>query len=182
MNYKDSDKIVWEIRVPMLRNSVILKQLGIAIGIPFGLLIIFLLIIKAFYGVVLIALLFLLTYLFIIIFWKGKYDVGFKLDKTGIRSFTLPNQAKKNRILNAITVIAGLLSGKPAVAGAGLLAQSQQNVLIKWKRIKKVKYLPRKQVIMIKAGFAENLALFCKIDNYDEVEKFVRLRFRAKDT
>ena len=178
--YKDSDKIAWTIRVPILRNRVILKQLGIAIGIPFGLLIIFLLFIKAFYGVGLIAILFLLTFLFITIVWGGKYDVGFELDNTGIRSFTLANQAKKNSILNAITVVAGLLSGKPAVAGAGLLAQSQQDVLINWNKVKKVKYLPFRQVIIIKAGFAENIALFCKNDNYNEVETFVRSRFREK--
>jgi hypothetical protein len=28
----------WQIRVPIFRNPVILKQLGIAVGIPFGLL------------------------------------------------------------------------------------------------------------------------------------------------
>ena len=182
MIYKDSDKISWTIRVPILRNRVILKQLGFAIGIPFGLLIIFLLIIKAFYGVGLIAILFLLTFLFIIIVWGGKYDVGFEIDNSGIRSFTLENQAKRNKILNALTVVAGLISGKPVVAGAGLLAQSQQDVLIKWKRIKRVKYMPLRQVIMINAGFAENIALFCKNDNYDEVEIFVRSHFGNKES
>ena len=180
--YKDSDKITWAIRVPILRNRVILKQLGIAIGIPFGLLIIFLLFIKAFYGVGLIAILFLLTFLFITIVWGGKYDVGFEIDNSGIRSFTLENQAKRNKILNALTVVAGLISGKPVVAGAGMLAQSQQDVQIKWKRFKKVKYIPLRHVIMIKAGFAENLALFCNKDNYEEVEMFVRSHFGRKES
>ncbi len=179
---KDLHKITWAIRVPILRNRVILKQLGFAIGIPFGLLIIFLLIIKAFYGVGLIVLLFLLTYLFITVVWGGKYDVGFELDQTGVRCFTLANQAKRNKILNALTVVAGLLSGKPAVAGAGMLAQSQQDVQIKWKRIKRVKYIPLRQVIMINAGFAENIALFCKNDNYDEVEMFVRSHLGDKES
>jgi hypothetical protein len=37
----DTEKIEWSIDVPIFKNLVILKQLGIAIGIPFGLLLIF---------------------------------------------------------------------------------------------------------------------------------------------
>jgi hypothetical protein len=32
------EKIQWQISVPIFRNTVILRQLGIAIGIPFGLI------------------------------------------------------------------------------------------------------------------------------------------------
>ena len=31
------EKIQWQISVPIFRNTVILKQLGLTIGIPFGL-------------------------------------------------------------------------------------------------------------------------------------------------
>ena len=168
------DKIEWTIRVPIFRNTIILKQLGVAIGIPFGILIIFLLLIKAFYAVWLIALLFLITFLFIKIAWGGKYDVGFELDRMGIRNYTLRNQAKKNRIVNTLAVIFGLLSGKPTVAGAGMLAQSRQDVWLKWKNIKKVKYLPQKHVVMVKGGLTENIAVFCTADNYTEVEVFIQ--------
>ncbi|NEW81541.1 MAG: hypothetical protein GZ094_04145 [Mariniphaga sp.] len=180
LSYKDSEKIAWTIRVPILRNAVILKQLAIAIGIPFGLLLIFLLIIKAYYGVGLIALLFLLTYLFINIVWGGKYDVGFELDKTGIRSFTLENQAKKNSILNAITVVAGLLSGKPAVAGAGFLAQSRQDIMMRWRNIKKVSCYPQKHTVIIRGGLTESIAVFCTKDNYHDVDAYIRSRLRGQ--
>src|SRR5665647_3301515 len=93
-------QLEWTISVPILRNSIILKQLGIAIGIPFGILLLFLLSVQAFYGVGLIAILFLLTYLFIRIVWGGNYEVGFELDKTGIRNYTMKKQARKNRIIN----------------------------------------------------------------------------------
>lgn len=168
------DKIEWTIRVPVFHNPIILKQLGIAIGIPFGILIIFLLLIKAFYAVGLIVLLFLITFLFIEIAWGGKYDVGFELDKTGIRNYTLKNQARKNRIINTLAVVFGLLSGKPTVAGAGILAQSRQDVWLKWKNIKKVKYLPRKHVVLVRGNLTENIAVFCTVDNYTEVEAFIQ--------
>ncbi len=168
------DKIEWTISVPILRNTIILKQLGIAIGIPFGILIIILIIAKATYALILIAALFLLTYLFIRIVWGGNYEVGFELDKTGIRSYTLAKQAKQNRVINILTVVLGFLSGKPAVAGAGILAQSRQHVFIRWKNIRKVKYLPGKNTIMLRGGFTENIAVFCTINNYTTVETYIR--------
>lgn len=171
-----SENIEWSIRVSIFRNPIIMKQLGIAIGIPFGILILFLIISKAIYALVLIAVLFLLTYLFILAVWGGKYDVGFELDKTGIRNYTLKNQAKKNRIINTMAVVFGLLSGKPAVAGAGILAQSRQNILIKWGSIRKVKFQPQSQTVMIRAGFAESIAVFCTPANYSEVVSFIRYK------
>jgi len=177
---KTIDKIEWTIRVPIFRNSIILKQLGIAIGIPFGILILFLAFAKAYYALILIGVLFLLTYLFIRIFWGGKYEVGFELDKTGIRSYTLPKQAKQNRIVNALAIILGFLSGRPAVAGAGMLAQSKQDVFIRWKNIKKVKYLSGKKSVMLRGGLTENIAVFCTNENYSDVEAFIRSSLRTE--
>jgi len=168
------DRMEWTISVPILRNAIILKQLGIAIGIPFGILLIFLVSVEAYYGVGLIAVLFLLTYLLSKIVWGGNYEVGFELDKTGIRSYTMKSQAGRNRIINTLAVVLGLFSGKPAVAGAGILAQSRQEVTMKWNNIRKVKYLPQKQAVLLRGGFLENIAVFCTPANYPEVETFIR--------
>lgn len=173
-------KMEWTIRVSILRNTIILKQLGLAIGIPFGILILMLLLTKAYYGLMLVGVLFLLTFLFILLVWGCKYDVCFELDSSGIRSYTLKDQAKKNRIVNSLAVVLGLLSGKPAVAGSGMLAQSRQDVYLKWKDIKKVKYLPNKHVVMIRGGFTENLAVFCTKDNYAEAESFIQANMHEK--
>jgi hypothetical protein len=171
---KVADKIEWTISVSILRNSIILKQLGIAIGIPFGILIIYLIFTKATYALILVAALFLLTYLFIQILWGGKYDVGFELDKTGLRSYTQAKQAKRNLIINTLSVILGFLSGKPGIAGAGILAQSKQDVVIRWRNIKKVKYLPSRNTVMLRGGLTENIAVFCTPENYTDVETFIR--------
>jgi hypothetical protein len=175
-----SGKMEWTIRVSILRNTIILKQLGFAIGIPFGILIVILILTKAYYGLTLVGVLFLLTFLFIQIVWGGKYDVGFELDSNGIRSYTLKDQANKNRIVNSLAVVLGLLSGKPAVSGAGMLAQSRQDVYLKWKNIKKINYVPSKHVVMVKGGFTENLAVFCTKDNYAEVESLIQANLQEK--
>jgi len=169
-----ADKLEWTLSVPILRNSIILKQLGIAIGIPFGILIIFLIFWKATYALILISALFLLTYLFIRIIWGGNYNVGFELDKTGIRNYTLAKQAKQNRVVNLLTIIAGFFSGNLSAAGAGFLAQSKQDVFIRWRNIKKVKYLPASSTIMLRGGLTENIAVFCTPENYADVETYIR--------
>ncbi len=175
----------WSISLPIFRNSIILKQLGIAIGIPFGVLILFLLLATkgnkdTLYALGLIAAVFLLTYLLIRILWGGRYEVAFILDSKGIHCYTQKGQASKNRMLNALTVILGILSGKPAVAGAGILAQSGQDILIKWHNIRKVRYHPKGLAVTVRGGFAEYIAVFCTSENYKEVETFIKSKIAVK--
>ena len=71
----EDDRLQWETSVPIFRNTIILKQMAIAIGIPFGLVIGILLIASrgegareySFYGLALIAAAFGLAYLVIMI-------------------------------------------------------------------------------------------------------------------
>lgn len=180
MNEAD-EKIEWSVKVPIFRNTIILKQMGFAIGIPFGILILIMIIAKAYYALILIAALFLGTYLLILALWGGKYHAGFEIDRSGIRNFTMKDHAKKNLIINSLAVIGGLFSGKPTIAGAGILAQSRQDVMIRWRSIRKVKFYPKSQTIMIKGGFSENIALFCNDDNYKNVESYILLMLKGKE-
>lgn len=172
------EKMDWKISVPIFKNSLILKQLGIAIGIPF--LIVALIVgiasgksIYLLYGLGLIAALLLLSWLLIMALYRGNYEVEFVLDGEGVLCRTQAKQAKKNRVVNALTVILGLFSGKPTVAGVGLLAQSRQEVFLRWNRVKKVGYQPKSQTILLQGGFGESLALFCTSENYDQAKTLV---------
>lgn len=176
-----NERIEWSVRVPIFRNTIILKQLGFAIGIPFGILILILILARAYFALILMAALFLGTYLLILAVWGGKYHAGFEIDRSGIRNFTMKDHAKKNLIINSLAVIGGLFSGKPAVAGAGILAQSRQDVMIRWRSIRKVKFFPQRQTIMIKGGFSENIALFCNDDNYKNVESYILQMLKGKE-
>lgn len=168
-------KRTWQTSVPILRNEVILKQLGIAIGIPFGLIAIVIGLasghsIYTLYGLGMIAALLFFAWLFLMIVYRGKYEVEFVLDDKGALCRTQAGQAKKNRLINTLTVIFGLFSGKPTLAGAGMLAQSLQEVFIPWNRVTKVKSKPRTNTILLRGGWFESLALFCTQDNYREVK------------
>lgn len=178
---KMSGKIQWNISVPVFKNAVILKQLGIAVGIPFCLVILMISLmsgksIYTLYGLGLMGTLLLLTWLFIMAVYGGRYEVEYILDDQGVLCRTQARQAKKNRIINFLTVLLGFLSGKPAVSGAGLLAQSRQEVFLKWNRVKKITYKPGSHIILLRGGWTENIALFCTKENYSVVKQFVMIR------
>lgn len=165
------DELRWDIQVPIFKNSLILKQMGIAIGIPFGILIVFLFVIKAWYGLILIGLAILLTRLLIILIFRGTYDVRYLINKQGVSCHTQDNQKKRVRRLAFITSTLGLLSSNPTVIGAGLLSTSGTDIYIKWSRIRKVKYMKQKKIIRLYGGFSENITLFCTDENYTEVKQ-----------
>lgn len=171
--------IRWEIKISIFKNSVIVKQLGLAIGIPFGLVALIIAISSkgsrdTLYALGLIGSLLILTWLLIMVVYRGKYEVEFVLDNNGALCRTKEKQAKRNRVINSLTVILGLLTGKPTVAGAGLLAQSRQEVYIRWSQVTKVKYKPQSQTVLIRSGWKEHIALFCTQDNYFLVERLIR--------
>ncbi|HOR86628.1 MAG TPA: hypothetical protein PLL98_09095, partial [Bacillota bacterium] len=112
-------QITWKINVPIFRNAIILKQLEIAVGIPFSLVSLVIGItsgrsVYTLYGLGLVGALLLFTWLFIMIVYKGNYEAEFVLDNKGVLCRTLAEQAVKNRAINSLTVILGLFSGIPA--------------------------------------------------------------------
>ena len=94
------EKIQWQISVPIFRNTVILKQLGLAIGIPFGIVALVIGLtsgrsVYTLYGLGLIAALLLLSWLFIVVVYRGRYEAEFVLDDKGVLCRTQAKQAKK---------------------------------------------------------------------------------------
>ncbi len=178
--------IRWQTSVPIFKNPVILRQLTIALGIPLGLVALIIGLspgkgTDTLYALVLIVAWLVLAWLFIMAVYRGKYEAEFVLDSKGALCRTQAEQKKKNRVINTLNVILGLLTGKPAVAGVGLLAQSRQKVLIRWNRIRKIKYKPKSHTILLYGGWTEQIALFCTQDNYALVEKFVLQKIHRMD-
>ncbi len=172
------DRIEWHVSVPIFRNTLILQQLGFAIGIPFGLVAIVVVLVSgqsvyALYGLFLIVLLLFLSWLFVMLVYRGRYDVEYVLDRAGVRCRTQMRQAKTNRLVNRLTVVLGLFSGNPSIAGAGLLAQSRQDVHLRWSQIIRAKCRPKRSYILLRGGFAETMALFCTAENYEQVAQLV---------
>lgn len=185
MNEVKINKIQWEISVPIFSNPIILKDLGIAVGIPFGLVAAFILIISggdvssngAAYPLASIGILFLFSYLLIMLIYGGHYRAGYVIHENGILNYTQGKQAGRSHIVNTLAVIIGLASGKPSAAGAGLIAQTTHSVLVKWNAIREVKVYQKSRTIIVKGGFAQKMALFCTEDNFRTVSDLILSRF-----
>lgn len=175
------EKTQWQISVPIFRNTVILKQLGLAVGIPFGLVALVIGFasgksVYALYGLGLVAALLVLSWLFIMLVYKGRYEAEFVLDGKGVLCRSRAKQARQNRVVNTMTVGLGLLSGTPTAAGAGMLARSRQEVFLQWGQITKVKYKPKSRTILLRGGPLAQIALFCSNENYHQIQQELRLR------
>ncbi len=92
--------------------------MGIAIGIPFGGLILFLLFIKAWYALIPINLTLMLTLLMIPIIFRGTCDVRYVINWKGVSCHTQEKQKNRMCLLAFTTLILGLLRGNLNVAGA----------------------------------------------------------------
>lgn len=175
------ERIEWKISVPIFTNTLILQQLGIAIGIPFGIVVLVVGLasgksVYMLYGLGLIIALLLLTWLFMLAVYRGNYDAEFVLDNEGALCRTQAKQAKKNWLINILTVVLGIFSGKPAITGAGLLAQSRQAEFLRWKRVRQVKFQPKGHTFLLRGSAIENMALFCTAENYPQIEGLVQLQ------
>ena len=179
--YENKNKLQWEITVPLFRNPFILRGLGAAIGIPFGMMIIMIVILSkgdimgtdAKYALGVIGLILILSLIATQLVYGGNYAAGFLMDKKGITSYTQEKQAKRNRAINRLTVILGLTRGNLAAVGTGLLAHSRRVMQINWREIRHVYYYPKDSTIIVKGGFSEKMTLFCTPENYSEAVEFI---------
>jgi len=173
----------WKISVTIFSNRTILSQLAIGIGIPFGILIVMLIIVRdpenliyTGYAFILLAALFIFTYIIILMMYRGKYEVGFTLSDQGIHCFTLPEQARKNKKINGLTFVLGVLSRKPAIIGAGMIAETKQSVFVNWKDIRKINYHNGQNTILLKGSPTQTIAVFCNPDNFQKVKEIIEAK------
>jgi hypothetical protein len=182
-----TERLAWETEVSIFRNPLIVKQLMIAIGIPFGLVVLVMTLtatsqpgVYLLYGLSLIVALFLLTTALLFAMYGGRYAVGFVVDDKGIRCYTQATHVRRNRVLNNLTVVIGFLTGKFTAAGAGMLAASRQDVTVKWNRIVSVRSYPASRTLTVSAGYLDNIAVFCTPENYEAVVAAVAERVSVK--
>ena len=176
------NRIQWEIRVPMFRNRFILQGLTLSIALPLGILAVVMVI--AFAGkdlpddlndaLILAAIFFVLTALLVLALYGGRYAPGFIVDPDGIINFTRVRRPRKNRLINTLLMLLGLLRGNLSAVEAGLTAQSRIVTVIPWKNVTYVRYYPKHRTILVRGESDEDLAVFCTKGNYAQVEQMVR--------
>lgn len=164
----------WSIRIPILKNRVIRNQLSLAIGIPFGILLIVLLVVQAYSGLVMVGVALVLGFLLVLLIFRGTYDVEFLLDDKGITCETQSKQKKRVRRMATATAVMGVLAGNPTTVAVGMMAGARTKEKLLWKQIRRVKYLDRQRTIMLRAGVGESIAVFCTEENYKQISAVIR--------
>lgn len=107
------------------------------------------------------------------VFFGNRYRMGFRLDGQGVGYQSL---SRRGKWANRAAVVAGALSGRPGVAGAGLVAASQEEMELEWSEIRAVNDHEAERVLSLRNTWRVVLRLHCKPENYEAVRAYVAAR------
>jgi hypothetical protein len=86
---------------------------------------------------------------------------------------------KRERSMNKLVVLVGLLALNPTTAGAGTLAMTRERMLVPWESIHRVVVYPRARVIALRNSWRTVLRLHCPAELFDDVVGAVETHHRA---
>lgn len=182
-------KYRWVYEVPMLKNPTILFDVYKVLGISFGIVWLFnVLLISCEDGLnlrnlwsftsgflILMLVFLVIGYVaYFIVAWSygWKYIVLFTLDEKEVVHQMMPRQIEKAKVLGALTALVGSVAGKPGVMGAGVLASSRStstSVLANVARL-----VPRRRLHLIKVNQLLNKnRVFVPDEDFDFVYNFL---------
>ena len=118
-----------------------------------------------------VAGLFLFGLLVMLIVLGNRYRVRFSVSEEGIVYESIDTKANT---LARFTVVAGMLTGRPGAAGAGLLAISQQQVKLKWSPVLQVQNQPNRHTVIIRNQWRDLIHLYCTEENYADVSALIQ--------
>jgi hypothetical protein len=166
---------MWDIDMPLLSNRFFLYDLG---KVLLGSWILFMAAyvpmaaasgnLRGLGSVMLLMLLCLLIVLFLfvwiaLLFFRNVYPVRYLISTQGIGWEML---SRRGKIASRLAIVAGILAGKPGVAGAGLLSAARESGLIEWSQVRKIKTYPAIGVINVMNNWRVVMRIFCAPDDY----------------
>jgi hypothetical protein len=98
-----------------------------------------------------------------LVFFGNRYRTGFTIGRNGVG---WSNMMSRTKWANRAAIVAGILAAKPGVAGAGLLAQSQEEGIVEWEEIRKLKLYPSLCAISVMNSWRVVIRLYCTPENY----------------
>jgi hypothetical protein len=118
-----------------------------------------------------------LSFLICLVVFRNRMRMRFRLDAKSAEVEMTDTRAIK---ANKLAIVLGALSGKPGVAGAGLIAQSNRQQKAVWSAIARVHYHPAWRAITLSNGWRTVVTLYCTPENYDSVAAAVRTALDAR--
>ena len=182
-------KYRWSYVFDMLRNPVILFTTWKVLGL--SALIVFLFgsvlgIIEGSFGllepdqmkiivilIIVLAVLSVVAYLVVAASYGWRYMVLFEMDEAGVMHRQMKSQFKKAQALGWIAALAAAASGRPGMAGAGVLAATRTTMYSDFKRVRKVKVNRAMHTIYVNELLGRN-QVYAEDADFDFVLSYIR--------
>lgn len=182
-------KYRWVYEVPMLKNPSILFDVYKVLGISFGVVWLFNMLLigcengfdlDSLWGItsgflVLILVFLVIGYIaYVIVAWYNgwKYVVLFTMDEKEVVHQQMPRQVEKAKVLGALTVLVGAAAGKPGVMGTGVLAVSRSTSTSELANVARL--IPCRRLHLIKVNQLLNKnRVFVPDEDFDFVYDFL---------
>ena len=129
---------------------------------------------------ILVAILLVITilgYLLYSYMMGGTYCALFEMDENGICNKAQEKHIKKAELISAITVIAGIASGRPGVVGTGMLASARTSMYTRFDSVKELEILPKQHLIRLNEKLSRN-QVYAEDEDFAFVADYIRTRCR----
>jgi len=107
----------------------------------------------------------------------GTYCALFEMDEKGICNKAQEKHIKKAELISAITVIAGIASGRPGVVGTGMLASARTSMYTRFDSVKELEILPKQHLIRLNEKLSRN-QVYAEDEDFAFVADYIRTRCR----
>lgn len=101
-----------------------------------------------------------------------KYVVLFIMDEKEVTHQQMPRAVKKAQIIGALTVLAGLASGRPGVVGTGILSQSRSSMTSTLANVQRLIPSRRMNLIKVNQTLSKN-RVYVSDEDFDFVYDFL---------
>ena len=110
--------------------------------------------------------LFVLSLLIMLVFFGNRMPMRFAVDNKGVGSTVISRRA---RTASRIAAIAGALTGRPGLAGAGILAASSENTFVPWTRVTDAVFDRTSNTIVLRGARGTLAWLVCTPETFETV-------------
>ncbi len=183
-------KYRWVYEFDMLRNPAILITVLKVMALAVAIVAAFVIVVSVVQGnpgmdpeegkilvYVLLFLLFLIfvSYLIVAGINGWKYVVMFEMDEEGVTSAQMEKQVKKAQAMGWVSALAGLLTGNPTLAGAGMLAATRNSMHSSFASVRSLKANRGFHTIYVNELLGKN-QVYAEDADFDFVLNFIKAR------
>ncbi len=184
-----AEPIEWRTRVSFFRNNPVTRQIAAVIGIPFGLLLLWMGklgfadgVREARYAFYFVGFFLAIGALFVIAVFGGGYDVEHRLDESGVYAANQERQRRRLSALFRLGLFLSMFARSFTAAGSSLLARGSLRRSLRWSSLRSARFNPKERLIVVKANAADKIYLFCTPENYEAVRAVVERRLRLDES